>query len=322
MVATSSDRPAYTEAQLKRYFERIDLPVSVQDRLLSASSRRDELSSHVEELELLTTLQQHQLAHVPFENLSLHYSTHRTISLDANDLYVKIVERRRGGYCMENNCFFGAVLRGLGFTGYSAGGRISHAISGTDGDGYLGWTHMFNLVTLSDGQKYVVDVGFGAEPTRPPPLVTDNIWPGIGRKQMRLLYENIAQNTDPGQRLWIYQSRDSTDAEWMDIYCFTELEFLPDDFESMNFFTSQSPTSWFTREIVVVKLEMDECHELRGMVSLIDGKVKSSRAEETETLTSCQNEGQRLAALQTWFGIELEENEKAAIKGFVTELKV
>ncbi|MCJ1467015.1 N-terminal acetyltransferase [Pseudocyphellaria aurata] len=324
MVASLSDRPAYTEDQLKRYFERIDLPVSVQDRLLSASSRRDELSSHFEELELLTTLQQHQLAHVPFENLSLHYFTHRTISIDASDLYVKIVERRRGGYCMENNCFFGAVLRGLGFTLYSAGARISHAVSGTGGDGYLGWSHTFNLVTLSDGQKYVVDVGFGAEPTRPLPLVTGKIWPGISRKQMRLAHENIAPNTDPGQRLWIYQSRDpsgATDAEWKNIYCFTELEFLPDDFENMNFFTSQSPKSWFTQQIVVVKLEMDERHELLGMVSLIDGRVKRTRAEESEILQFCQSEGERLAALETWFGIELEEHEKASIKGFKTELK-
>lgn len=139
MVASLSDRPAYTEAQLERYFERIDLPVSVQERLLSSCRRRDEPSSRIEELEALTTLQQHQLAHVPFENLSLHYSTHRTISIDASDLYVKIVERRRGGYCMENNCFFGAVLHGLGFTAYSAGARISHAVNGMGGDGYLGW---------------------------------------------------------------------------------------------------------------------------------------------------------------------------------------
>lgn len=185
-------------------------------------------------------------------------------------------------------------------------------------------SHMVNLVTLSDGQKYMVDVGFGAGPTRPLPLVTGNIWPAIGRKQMRLAHENIAPNTDPGQRLWIYQSRDpssATDVEWMNTYCFTELEYLPSDFENMNFFTSQSPKSWFTQQIVLVKFEMDQRHELVGMVTLVGGEVKRSRAEETETLKSCKSEGERLAALKTCFGIELEENEKEGIKGFLTELK-
>lgn len=144
MNTSLSHRPSYTRSQLKLYFERIELPRPVQDQLLSLfQNPDDEFSSNFERLErqlvLLATLQQHQLAHVPFENLSLHYSSHRTISLDEADLYVKIVERRRGGYCMENNCFFGAVLHGLGFSVYSAGARVSHSIDGRGGGGYSGW---------------------------------------------------------------------------------------------------------------------------------------------------------------------------------------
>lgn len=40
---------------------------------------------------------------------------------------------------MENNTFFGAVLRGLGFQVYSAGARVSHAVESTGGGGYSGW---------------------------------------------------------------------------------------------------------------------------------------------------------------------------------------
>lgn len=142
MASSSLESPAYTEPQLKRYFERIALPTSVQDRLLSLSRSHDDPSSSLspdEQLAFLTTLQQYQLSHVPFENLSLHYSPHRTLSLDVSDLYGKIVERRRGGYCMENNCFFAAVLRGLKFSVYSGGGRVSHSVNGTAGGGYSGW---------------------------------------------------------------------------------------------------------------------------------------------------------------------------------------
>lgn len=34
---------------------------------------------------------------------------------------------------------------------------------------------MVNLVTLSDGKKCVVDIGFGDDPTRPLPLMTGDM---------------------------------------------------------------------------------------------------------------------------------------------------
>lgn len=75
-----------------------------------------------------------------FENLQLHYSSHHSISLDPEHLYTKIVEKdNRGGYCMENNCFFGTVLRTLGFSLHSAGARVAIAASGTPAEGYFGW---------------------------------------------------------------------------------------------------------------------------------------------------------------------------------------
>jgi len=61
---------------------------------------------------------------VPFENLSLHYSKLPGISLDTEDLFEKIVERRRGGYCMEVNCFFATVLDTLGYEVVPTGARV------------------------------------------------------------------------------------------------------------------------------------------------------------------------------------------------------
>jgi len=41
---------------------------------------------------------------------------------------------------MENNCFFGTILRTLGFTVCSAGARVSDGVSGTgSGDNFEGW---------------------------------------------------------------------------------------------------------------------------------------------------------------------------------------
>ena len=127
-------RHIYTTSQLESYFERISLPSKYRDlsHKTGDNAPRD--------LEFLTALQKHQLAAVPFENLSIHYSPTHTIDLDPNFLYEKIVRRRRGGYCMENNCFFGTVLRSLGFNLYSAGARVSKEADGSHDDkGFLGW---------------------------------------------------------------------------------------------------------------------------------------------------------------------------------------
>lgn len=96
---TNPPAMAYTDAQLDAYFEHIRFPRA---------------NHPADPLERLRLVQAHHLARVPFESLSLHYSPHRLLSLDLQDLYDKIVVRGHGGYCMELNAFFGAVLRGMG----------------------------------------------------------------------------------------------------------------------------------------------------------------------------------------------------------------
>ena len=90
-----------TEEQLYQYLKHINYP-------------KEKHAS--EPLRLLEELQARQLSTVPFESTALHYSKHRLLSLDLDDLFQKIVIDGKGGYCMELNTFFGAVLRGLGFT--------------------------------------------------------------------------------------------------------------------------------------------------------------------------------------------------------------
>jgi arylamine N-acetyltransferase len=114
----------YSPDQLTKYFAHISFPEGNHGGL---------------SLSYLTALQTRHQAKVPFENLSLHYSKTRLLSLDPLDLYTKIVDRGMGGYCMEINTFFATVLRCLGFTLFSTGGRVSDATTGMPGRGYSGW---------------------------------------------------------------------------------------------------------------------------------------------------------------------------------------
>ncbi|OQD89988.1 hypothetical protein PENANT_c002G02410 [Penicillium antarcticum] len=160
--------PIYSPAQLSRYFDKLNLPSNLRrevwDMTLLALNGNTNTNNAVA-LSQMEALQRYQLASVPFENVDLHYSFHRSISTDTQTVLEKIVDStsHRGGYCMENNILFGAVLQSMGYRITSVGGRVNEAVqpmSGSKnwkGPKYDGWNHMVNIVTI-EGQKYLVDV--------------------------------------------------------------------------------------------------------------------------------------------------------------------
>ena len=88
-----------------------------------------------------------------------------SLPLDPAELYDRIVVRRRGGYCFEQNGLAFEVLEELGWRP-----RIVLARVLTNNNPDPGLTHRINVVEL-DGVAHVVDVGFGAPgPHLPVPL--------------------------------------------------------------------------------------------------------------------------------------------------------
>jgi len=109
----------YTPTQIETYLDHISFPKHKYPQPTPQTVKNKA------GLEYLSALQRYHLATVPFENLSLHYSQEKTLSLENEDLYQKIVGRKRGGYCMENNQFFATVLRSLQFEAVSTGARVN-----------------------------------------------------------------------------------------------------------------------------------------------------------------------------------------------------
>ena len=64
---------------------------------------------------------------------------------------------------MENNCFFGTVLRSLGYEVVSVGARVHESINESRRDAYMGFSHMVKLIRLENVATYMVDVGFGGD---------------------------------------------------------------------------------------------------------------------------------------------------------------
>lgn len=314
-------RHKYTDDDLEKYFDRIHLP----------HRRRVHSVTHLfptEKLSFLTLLQKHHLTKCPWENLAQHYSWHHTIHLSPTHLFHKVVKNEgRGGYCMEINYFFHLILYSLDFDVYMCGSRIYRSNQGIFG----GWTHVINLVTI-DGIKYLLDGGYGgAGPSRPMPLLEGEIQGQIAPAEMRLIYEPLPQNLNQAQKFWIYQHRFNEDADWTTCYCFADLEFTPQDLVGLNLEPATNRHTFFTHKVVAVRFSTEgEVNgpqgpgspgeaalegEIDGSVTLNHDVVKWRRRGEKVVEWQLRSEEDRIQALEMYFGIVLDAEERAGVVG-------
>ncbi|KAF4963026.1 hypothetical protein FSARC_8936 [Fusarium sarcochroum] len=315
-----ADRIRYNQSQLEKYYDRIALPES--DRQYNISN----LSSDTQ-LQFLFRLQNQQLITVPFENLTLHYSWHRVVDVNADHLYGKIVGEKRGGYCMENNSFFHTVLLSLGYDVYTVAARVHNPTTGR----YGGITHCLNVVTIGEN-SYAVDVGFGARTPTIPLQLTEEVRDRSDTGQMRLRYDTIPQYLNKKQKVWIYEYRSRDGADWVPQWCFIDHEVLPEDIRVMNMSPSKSPSSFFTYKVVGVLFTSEKedysdegvktdmtLKEAGGDIDgglIIDGNVfKYRKGGVVKWEQTFKTEDERLEALSEYFGVELTGENQRAIKG-------
>ncbi|XP_072321042.1 arylamine N-acetyltransferase, pineal gland isozyme NAT-10-like [Eucyclogobius newberryi] len=124
---------------LKQYFKRIGF---------SGSAEKPDLAT----LKLIHKL---HVMSIPFENLSIHCG--EKIIMDLDVIYDKIINRSRGGWCLENNYLFGWVLQTMGYDITILGSRVFN--NSLNDFGPLD-NHLINKVVI-DGEAYIADVSFG-----------------------------------------------------------------------------------------------------------------------------------------------------------------
>ena len=130
----------------------------------------------------------------------------------------------------------------------------------------------------------MVDVGFGGDgATKPLPLISGHVEQNLGPQEIRLIYSTISQQADQSKKVWIYQYRNGADKDWNSFYCFPEVEFLPQDFEIMNYFTSTNSGAMnFQTKIVLIVRFLREGEIIVGKIMLVDGVVKKNLGGRTE----------------------------------------
>ena len=104
--------------------------------------------------EWLDKLVHAQLVHIPFDAMDV-WGRSDCPSLAIEDLFQKIIVRRRGGYCFELNSLFCAFLKALGYDAYLVVVRL---VGGRD---FVPPPAHCAVVCVIDGEKYFSDVGYG-----------------------------------------------------------------------------------------------------------------------------------------------------------------
>jgi N-hydroxyarylamine O-acetyltransferase len=184
------------------------------------------------DVSFLRHLQKRHLLSVPFENLDI--SLGRPIRLFLPDMYDKVVNRRRGGFCYELNALFDWLLRECGYSTT----LISARVRKPDGRFNPEFDHLALLVHLD--QPDLVDVGFGDSCREPLPLDGTEVEDISGR------YRVIADGEKPGGYLF----QKELENEWLTQYQFTTIPRELHQFASMCEYHQTSPESTFTQKTV------------------------------------------------------------------------
>lgn len=119
-------------------------------------------------LETLNALQFKHLKYIPYENLDIHMSKPIVVE-DLNVIKEKVLDRKRGGFCVELNQLFFHLLKSQGFQVVQL---LSRVRTGLAPDQYRPQTHIQILVTIGNS-RYIADVG-GSTNGTPLPICIDN----------------------------------------------------------------------------------------------------------------------------------------------------
>jgi len=168
------------------------------------------------------------------------------LRLDLDSLHDRIVVRRRGGYCFEQNGLFFEILKELGYRVELCLARVIY-----NEDTHPGLTHRVTIVTL-DGIRYVADVGFGADgPRIPVPIAGQEV-----RDQDRTY--RIAAVRDGEWHLQILK-----DGGFFSLYRFELARYGQADCELGHFYSHRHPNAAFVNHLVISRILDREVRSLR-----------------------------------------------------------
>lgn len=235
----------------------------------------------------LKLIQKQHLLTVPFENLDIHI--HKKLTTDANALYHKIVERKRGGICYELNGLLALLLGKIGFSIKMLGGKVLE-----ENGSYF--DHLLLSVQI-DNQIYLCDVGFGDNFLEPLLFL-----PGMVQQDAKGTFRiDTLDNIH-----FALKKYDETADAFKTEYVFNNTAMEIGDFtERMNYFT-HSPQSIFKKNLFC-SLEREN-----GRISLKHNALICTQGEKTSIPINSLD--QYMQHLKNEFNIALSDDDKETMK--------
>ncbi|HEX4435925.1 MAG TPA: arylamine N-acetyltransferase [Solirubrobacteraceae bacterium] len=205
---------------------------------------------------------------IPFEGLGPFVG--EAVSLDPERLLEKLVGRRRGGYCFEQNLLLGAALEALGLEVET---YLARVMIGQRPGEVRGRTHLL-LRVGEGGRSWHADVGFGSGT-----LLEPLPWgPGVEHEQAGWRFRVIERGPE-----WILQT--SEEGEWIGLYGFLPQPVAAIDIEMSNWWTATSPKSRFVSGFLVSRQWLDGRRLILsdwGELALLERTPDASRTTTVE----------------------------------------
>jgi N-hydroxyarylamine O-acetyltransferase len=252
--------------------------------------RSDVLATYLEALDvapaepsttLLADIVRRHVALLSFSSVGPRMGDDLPLNTDA--LLDRIVVRRRGGYCFEQNGLLFEMLDELGFDVTLFLARVVF-----NREGHPALTHRITVVRL-DGADWLVDVGFGPlGPPMPVPMNGD-----VAADRWRRFRVHIL---DDGARA-LEVDRDGA---FVPLYRFDLVRFGQADAELGHFYSHRHPQATFVNNLVASRILDDEIRSLRNREYLVltpTGEERHDVADATDLRRILTEE----------LGIELDE---------------
>lgn len=213
-------------------------------------------------LEGLAELQAAHIAAIAFEAIDV--LTDEGVDIGAGAVEAKLIDRRRGGYCFEQNGLFLRALHALGFDAEGLIGRVRWMQP--DDAPVTARAHMAVRVRI-DGRPWLADTGFGSA-VLPQPLALDR----EGAEQPTRYETYRAVRHGDALRL-----EADLAGQWQVLYDLDEAAAAPIDYELGNWYTSTHPDSHFRHRLMVARTSAEARYALndnRLTIRRTDGQVE------------------------------------------------
>ena len=215
--------------------------------------------------EYLDEIVKAQLRHIPFDCADV-WATGCVPSLAVDDLFDKIITRKRGGYCFELNSLFCRFLKDLGFDCYLV---IVHLGRPTIVYPDINSPAHCAVIVNIDGKQRFADVGYGGP-------VPDGWVPLDGTERLNHIQGMHGPYT-------VVFSR-NPDGSWFDRFTFKNMPCDPSEIIPLNFHTSQKEGSLFAADLKLNLRTDDSLFEVGNQIfkAKINGEVIEKKIETEE----------------------------------------